>query len=117
MMCEAPIAEGESVRKDDPSMTIKTKTIADRIRHLKPCLEAIEWANDYISPNKAWRECNRGDWMLWILGTQAGKVEPPGRKKLVLCACQCARLAPQYTTDSRLLRCIETADKWAQGMT
>ena len=73
-------------------MMTKTKqTVADRIRHLLPCGDALEWAENYSSPAKAWRECERGDWMLWLLGSQI-KSEPwaDDQKPLVACAVACA---------------------------
>jgi hypothetical protein len=101
--------------------TTTTKpNIAARIGHLGPCEEAKEWARGYTSPAKAWRECQRGDWMLWLIGKDAGPPESEGRKQLVLCACECARLAlPIFETrrpnDARVRECVETAERWAKG--
>ena len=91
------------------------KTVADRISHLEPCSEAKEWAKAYSSPSKAWKNCQRGDWMLWLIGKQSGEPESDSRKLLVLCSCECARLALPHTKDPRVLACIETAEKWARG--
>src|SRR5574338_605383 len=71
----------------------KMKTVEMRIRHLDPCIDAAIWAKGYTSPAKAWQECKRGDWMLWLLGKLSGKPREAKRKKLVLCCCECARLA------------------------
>ena len=96
------------------------QTIAQRIKHLRPCGEANEWASKYTSPAKAWAACERGDWMMWLIGKASGPPESAGRKKLVLCACDCARLAlpifeKRRPNDDRVRKCIETAERWANG--
>ena len=96
---------------------MEKRTVASRIEHLEPCSEAYEWAKRYTSPEKAWAECQRGDWLLWLLGKRAGAPESEARKRLVLCACSCARLALPHTKDVRVSTCIETAEKWAKGET
>ena len=55
--------------------------------------------------------------MLWLLGRLSGKPESESRKKLVLAACQCARLALPYVKkgEARPLKAIETAEAWARG--
>ena len=53
--------------------------------------------------------------MLWLLGRIAGPAWSDSRKPLVLAACECARLALPYTTDPRVLKCIETAEAWTRG--
>jgi Xaa-Pro aminopeptidase len=91
------------------------KTIANRIASLHPCAEATTWASAYTNAAKAWAECQRGDWMLWIIGKQAGTPLSDKRKTLVLCACECAERALPYTTDERVKACIDTAKAWANG--
>ena len=98
----------------------KPLTVADRINHLHPCEDAATWADGYTSPDEAWRECQRGDWMLWLLGKLSGTPESDDRKKLVLCAMECARLVlpiyeKRFTSDNRVRACIETAERWANG--
>lgn len=91
------------------------KTATDEIAHLSPCCEAMGWARGYPSLAEAWAVCPRGDWMLWLAGKFAGEPWSKGRKRLVLAACECARLSLPYTQDVRVLRCIETAERWARG--
>ena len=56
--------------------------------------------------------CERGDWMLWYLG----KVDV-NRRRLVLAACNCARLALPHIRagEQRPRLAIETAERWARG--
>jgi hypothetical protein len=89
--------------------------LVEKIKHLHPCSKACEWLSKYTSPAKAWGECKRGDWMLWLLGKLSGEPESDSRKKLVLACCDCARLSLKYTKDPRVLTCIETAENWVNG--
>ena len=87
------------------------------IKDLGACEEALGWAEGYRTLDEAWAKCERGDWMLWLLGNLSGPPESDSRKKLVLAACQCARLALPYVLAGELrpLRAIETAESWAKG--
>ena len=93
------------------------KTVADRIKHLRPCGNALTWAAGYTSAAKAWRECEDGSWMLWLLGRHSGPVGSKSRKKLVLAAYKCARLALTHVPAGELrpLRAIETAERYCRG--
>ena len=93
---------------------------SDALRSLSPCGEAMDYLKTQPDGETAWRECQRGDWMLWLAGKCAGPPESEGRKALVLAACACARLAlphfaQRYPHDGRVLACIETAERWARG--
>ena len=89
----------------------------DEFLKLNPCREAVEWLEDYTDMEKAWNECERGDWLLWLVGKLSGKPGCEGRKKLVLCTCECARLALPHVKkgDTRPLKAIETAEQWARN--
>jgi len=89
----------------------------DKLNKLGACNEAVEWAKEMKNGQAAWDNCERGDWMLWLAGKTAGKPKSVKRKKLVLCACECARLALKYVPkgEDRPLKCIETAEAWARG--
>ncbi len=96
-------------------------SIADKLRKFEPCEDAIAWAEQYDSEADAWRECNRGDWMAWLLGMFRGEPESDRRKKLVLCLCEVARLTlpvyeKQYPRDNRVRHCIDVTEQWARGV-
>ena len=93
------------------------KAWIEPIADMEACDEAVDWCEQFDSLDEAWQACERGDWMLWLLGMLSG---PPGsgsRKKLVLVVCQCARLALPYVKkgEMRPLKAIETAEAWARG--
>jgi hypothetical protein len=87
------------------------------LKSLNACEEAVEWVKTQPNAATAWRECQRGDWMLWLLGRLSGEPGSAKRKKLVLAACACARLALQYVPkgEDRPRLAIETAERWARN--
>ena len=95
------------------------KTWIRPIKGIGACKEAMEWAEQFGSLSEAWSKCERGDWMLWLLGRKAGPPKSESRKKLVLAACQCARLALPYVKkgEARPLKAIEMSEAWARGET
>ena len=85
-----------------------------KLIELRACQEALRWAKGQTDDASAWATCERGDWMLWLLGRIAGPPWSDSRKPLVLAACECARLALPYTKNPRVLACIETAEAWTR---
>jgi len=65
----------------------------------------------------AWATCERGDWMLWLLGKLSGPPGSDSRKQLVLIACDCAELAwqCQRTGETKSQKAIAVARSWASG--
>ena len=84
---------------------------------MNACGEAQDWvkAEGHVTLGAAWKACPSGDWMLWFAGKMSGPPESEGRKKLVLAACGCARIALPYAKSPKALACIETAEAWANG--
>jgi len=87
---------------------------------LDACREAIEYASTHPDAEAAWAVCTRGDWMLWLAGKLSGPPESDGRRTLVACACECARLSlpifeKRYPDDKRVRNCLDVAERWARG--
>ena len=77
------------------------------------CDEAIEWAGSRTI-EEAWRECERSDWMLWLVA-RLGGVDV---RLVVRCACACAGRALRYMPTS--WQCysraaIMVARRWTLG--
>lgn len=87
------------------------------LRKLGACKDALEWCKSYPTPQAAWDACERGNWMLFLLGRLAGGPRSKSRKKLVLAACKCARLALRFVEqgETRPRRAIVIAERWAKG--
>lgn len=47
--------------------------IAARLRDLEACPEAIEWVGERRSARRAWEECPRGDWLIWVASASCGR--------------------------------------------
>jgi hypothetical protein len=60
----------------------------DRLRQLHACSEAVEWARTQPDLETAWENCERGDWMLWIAGRDAG-IEQGNDRHIRLCYAVC----------------------------
>ena len=88
-----------------------------KLKRMGACSDAVEWAQKYKTFANAWRYCKRGDWMLWLLGQNAGEPGSDERRPLVFAACECARLALPYVAkgEGRPLKAIETAEAWTRG--
>jgi hypothetical protein len=85
--------------------------LVTRLEEYDACREAIEWIGSR-DLQSCWRDCERGDWMLWLAAT-AGV----DRKAVVAAACDVARTALGRVPagDLRPLLAIETAEAWTQG--
>ena len=85
------------------------------LRKMGACQEAIDWLKTQPDWKTAWSTCERGDWMLWLLGSLSGSPRTNSRHKLVLTTCQCARLALPYVAkdEGKSLEAIKTAEAWA----
>ena len=89
----------------------------DKLREIGACRNSVGWAVSQPSRAAAWQNCERGDWLLWLLGELSGPVGSKSRKKLVLTACECARLALPFVEkgEKRPLQAIETAERYVRG--
>ena len=85
--------------------------LAQQLKSMRACPDAVEWVGRR-GLRTAWRDCKRGDWMLWL----AGRLDID-RKLLVLAACDCAETALQYVPDGedRPAAAIQTARDWCAG--
>ena len=86
------------------------------LKKLHACDEAVKWCGDK-TPAQAWRECERGDWLLWLAGRMADKPGWPTRKQIVFAACACAETALKYVKpgEDRPRKAIETTRAWVRG--
>jgi hypothetical protein len=86
---------------------------------LGACREAIVYAKTKPSLAAAWRDCERADWMLWLLGkiTANRAPETPARRKLAGCAGECAATILRYLPEDekRPAKCIRLVRRWAGG--
>ena len=97
------------------------RTISQRLADRNACFEAYQWAKAYSDPQKAWDECPRGDWCLWVVGEAIFETPPdgPACRKAALCACDVAETAlPRIITEPHRQQTIDfiaLVRDWAQG--
>jgi len=92
-----------------------TKHWSTKLEKFSPCTDALEWARKQKSPAAAWKSCQRGDWMLWMLG-KLDKSEPYSneRRPLVAIACECSRTAEQWMPQASK-DALAVVERWAGG--
>ena len=95
---------------------MKKRTL-DKLRALGACCEGVEYAATFDSWDDFWKHNKRGDYMLWVLGKTLTTPSLADHRKLVLCACDFARLALPFVTkgEGRPLAAIRIAEAWAAG--
>ena len=83
----------------------------DLLKELHACNEAVAWF-DSRNPHRAWRECKRGDWMLWL----AARLNID-RKLIVTAACDCVELSLRFVTagEARPNEAINVTRRWLAG--
>ncbi len=86
---------------------------------LEPCKAAAAWLETQPDPQAAWQNCQRPDWMLWLLN----ELNYLDERVMRLYACWCARETPlsdgrrvwDLMTDERSRAAVEVAEFFAAG--
>ncbi len=93
---------------------------SDALADMSACGEGVEWARTQPAYATAWATCQRGDWMLWILG-KLDKSAPwsKERKPLVRCAVACAagvlECLPVGDGRDATEICLSVVQAWCEG--
>lgn len=87
-----------------------------QLKALNACSAAVKWAARFPTLQAAWYNCERSDWLLWLV--RSAPPHPANTKQQIIkCACAIARtvlhLVPEVELQS--LRAIETAEAWVEG--
>jgi hypothetical protein len=72
-----------------------SEELEHKLKLLGACGEAVAWAKGKTF-KKAWAECERGDWMLWLVDKMQGKDGWPTRQQIVHSACDCYAASASY---------------------
>ena len=90
-------------------------TTLRKLKKLKPCNNAYKWVQSQPSTQAAWANCERGDWMLWLLANCCGRQGSPSHRKLVAVTCQAIiPLVRIHASDKRAMAAIRIAMRWAR---
>lgn len=73
--------------------------VSDLLTRVGACSEACDWAMAYDDPDAAWAQCQRADWMLWLLGRLSGPPGSPSRLRVVALALDCSETAICFVRD------------------
>jgi hypothetical protein len=84
-------------------------TLLEELTRMEACEEAVEWVADKTL-DKAWAECERGDWMLWL--AQKSGVD---KRTLTLAKARCAKLVLHLMKDERSVNAVEVAERYGLG--
>ena len=77
------------------------------------CEDAREWADGKTWP-EAYRDCPRGDWMLWLFQKTMPKDEE-NLRRLTLAKAECAKTVIHLMKDPRSVNAIEVAIKFGNN--
>jgi hypothetical protein len=75
-----------------------------------PCDEGLEYYNGHSTPEQAWNDCKRGDWMLWIAKELAVDDRLFTKAKAL-----CANTVRHLMKDKRSTDAIDAAMRYANG--
>jgi len=83
---------------------------ATKLEKLNACPDAIEYVKTQKSAKSAWKNCERGDWMLWL----AKKLNVDDRK-LTLAKARCADQVRHLMKDQRSIDVLDACYRYARG--
>jgi hypothetical protein len=84
----------------------------DRLKKMNACTEAVEWVGDR-SLARAWAECERADWMVWLAARGVNQGSPL-HIAIVRAAVACVRPALKDVPkgEKRLAEALRVALRW-----
>ena len=82
----------------------------DKLKQLKACDEAREWAANKTA-QELFDTCPRGDWMLWLFR----RTNPDDLQLLTLAKAHCANTVRHLMTDERSLKAVDVAIAFGEG--
>jgi len=88
------------------------------IKSLNPCSDGLSWANEQKSIESIYDNCDRGDWLIWLL-RKSCKITKP---QAVIVAIKCAERVlhvyeKKHPDDNRPRKAIEAALKYYESPT
>jgi hypothetical protein len=81
-----------------------------KLEKLNACIEAIEWVRTQKFFPLAWKNCNRGDWMLWL----AKKLDVDD-KKLTMAKAMIAKQVEHLMKDQRSRDALQACFNYVNG--
>jgi hypothetical protein len=100
--------------------TMSNKAVLRMLSNTGACEDARVWCKEHGGNSaELWHDCERGDWMNWIIVKQA-KLFGITKPQLVGALADCAALSlkyyeAKYPDDKRVRNCIKTCHAYAKG--
>jgi hypothetical protein len=94
----------------EKSQTINKTVMKLDIKKFNPCKEGLAYYKSKPSFAEAWKDCHRGDWMLWM----ASRLGVDGRI-LTRAKALCANTVRSLIRDKRITGAIDAALRYADG--
>jgi len=85
-------------------------TFQELLKSIDACQDAKDWASEKTW-EEAYRDCPRGDWMLWLFQ----KTNPDNLKELTLAKGHCANTVKNLMKDERSVKAVDTAIAFGEG--
>lgn len=95
-------------------------SLKEQLEEIGACPEAIIWTSQFTNLQKAWDQCKRGDWMLWLLGRCENSLPwTEERKPLLSCAIDCTETIKHLQSgshmESTIDKAVEVLRMWISG--
>jgi hypothetical protein len=99
---------------------MNNKKFLTHLKRIGACNEAIDWVKEHGgTATECWNDCERGDWMAWLIAYDAKKLHIT-KRQLVGALADCAALSlkhyeAEYPHDKRMQECINICRRYAEG--
>jgi len=87
----------------------------EKLKELNACDEAVEWVHKR-GLYKAWKECERGDWMLWYISRNKKELGLEDMRIITKAKAKCASLVRHLMQDARSKKALDIAIKFGEGI-
>jgi hypothetical protein len=89
----------------------------EKLKDMNACDKAIQWLehNQFKYFQEAWDACERGDWMLWLIGQTTDRENEAKLRKLTLAKARCAKLVIHLMSDKRSKNAVLVAEQFGMG--
>jgi hypothetical protein len=94
-----------------------SKNFLYELRAQGACPPALEWLEkeNFESLDAAWNACERGDWMLWLVGITTDRNDDLQLRALTLAKARCAAHALLFMRDERSRNAVAVAEQYGLG--
>lgn len=82
---------------------------------MNACSDALKWLESQKELKSAWENCERGDWMLWLLNKTTNKSDELSLRRLTLVKARCAKIVIHLMNDERSRNAVLIAEQYGLG--